>query len=333
MSEDLNYYIMFPSFTSSTATPKGQETTVGSVENPKDEFVFVYEDAERPVVVLLGWAGCQDKYLAKYSAIYEEKSFITLRYIAPVECLFWRRDKLPLIGRRLLQVISDKNLNQHPIFFHIFSNGGALLYQHISLAMEQMKCDIKVKGVIFDSAPGERRVTSLYKAISAIVGGHPVANVPVSFFITIFLSLLWLYEIIAHAWGKPHLIPTNPISLSEEPHSWPQLFLYSNVDTLIPAVDVERFASRRAERGVQVQLVLFMDSPHVKHYVVYRDVYVNIVSKFINSCLTTKPGMLFKSSSSMEDDDFRSAFKESSSKLTKRIVLPHEASSKLFLSE
>jgi hypothetical protein len=25
------------------------------------------------VVMLLGWAGCQDKYLSKYSAIYEER--------------------------------------------------------------------------------------------------------------------------------------------------------------------------------------------------------------------------------------------------------------------
>lgn len=25
------------------------------------------------MVILLGWAGCQDKYLAKYSAIYSQK--------------------------------------------------------------------------------------------------------------------------------------------------------------------------------------------------------------------------------------------------------------------
>lgn len=27
----------------------------------------------QPVVILLGWAGCQDRYLAKYSAIYSQK--------------------------------------------------------------------------------------------------------------------------------------------------------------------------------------------------------------------------------------------------------------------
>lgn len=53
---------------------------------------------------------------------------------------------------------------------------------------------LQVKGVIFDSAPGERRVTALFKAISAILGGHPMTNIPISFFITVFLSMLWLYE-------------------------------------------------------------------------------------------------------------------------------------------
>lgn len=49
--------------------------------------------------------------------------------------------------------------------------------------------------MIFDSAPGERRLTALFKAISAIIGGHPITNIPMSFFITIFLSILWFLEV------------------------------------------------------------------------------------------------------------------------------------------
>lgn len=37
------------------------------------DYVFVVNETNLPVVLLLGWAGCQDKYLAKYSAIYEDK--------------------------------------------------------------------------------------------------------------------------------------------------------------------------------------------------------------------------------------------------------------------
>ncbi|XP_024939634.1 transmembrane protein 53 isoform X2 [Cephus cinctus] len=253
-------------------------------------------------------------------------SCITLRYTAPVECLFWHRDRMKRIGRRLVEVISEKNLDKHPIFFHVFSNGGAYLYQHVSLAMQQTNSKLKVKGVIFDSAPGERRLTSLFKAISAILGGHPLTNLPMSFFITVFLSMLWLFEVIAHPWRKGCPVQTNPISLAEEAYSWPQLFLYSNSDTLIPAADVEKFASRRAERGVCVQLVLFTNSPHVKHYATYRDVYVNTVCTFIHECLTmqspsTSLGELKQRDIEHNEDETY----ESLPRLTKRVVLPHEA--------
>ena len=72
--EDLDYYIMFPSFPPS---PKDQTLTAGG-QNQREEFVFVYEEDKRPVVILLGWAGCQDRYLAKYSSIYEDKRYSRL---------------------------------------------------------------------------------------------------------------------------------------------------------------------------------------------------------------------------------------------------------------
>lgn len=77
-------------------------------------------------------------------SVLRPRSCITLRYTAPVECLFWRRDKMPYIGKRLLQVITDKRLDEHPIFFHVFSNGGAFLYQHVSLAMQRANTPFKV---------------------------------------------------------------------------------------------------------------------------------------------------------------------------------------------
>ncbi|XP_043503069.1 transmembrane protein 53 isoform X1 [Polistes fuscatus] len=344
--EDLEYCIMFPSFPPSPKDPALTSSTTNGQDH-KEEFVFVYEEDKRPLVVLLGWAGCQDRYLAKYSAIYKEKSCITLRYTAPMECLFGRRNKMPYIGKRLLQVIAKNSLNDHPIFFHIFSNGGALLYQHISIAMQQMNSPIQsqVKGVIFDSAPGERRVTSLFKAISAIIGGHPLTNIPMSFFITIFLSMFWFFEVfiaylflsyfvvislilqvIAHALGRGFTIQSNPFALMEESSSWPQLFLYSNTDTLIPAADVEKFASRRAERGVRVQLVLFTNSPHVKHYAMYREVYVNTVYSFINECLqSSNPSKRFEKSPNLDEDHIESDVYNSQPGLTKRVVLPNEA--------
>lgn len=46
--------------------------------------------------------------------------------------------------------------------------------------------------------------------------------------------LIYDRQMIAQAFSRSS-IPTNPIALAEEVYSWPQLFLYSNSDTLIPA--------------------------------------------------------------------------------------------------
>lgn len=79
--EELDYYIMFPPFPpSSRDTPP----SASGRDDQREEFVFVYEEDKRPVVVLLGWAGCQDRYLAKYSAIYEEKRYgLPIGYLLP----------------------------------------------------------------------------------------------------------------------------------------------------------------------------------------------------------------------------------------------------------
>lgn len=61
--DDLEYHIKFPSTTPKESSANGES----------DEFVFVYDEEKLPVVILFGWAGCQDKYLAKYSSIYEDR--------------------------------------------------------------------------------------------------------------------------------------------------------------------------------------------------------------------------------------------------------------------
>lgn len=69
---------------------------------------------------------------------------ITLRCTAPLACLFLRRSKMRAMGRRLLDELMDLHLNEHPIFFHVFSNGGAYLYKHVALAMQERAAPIKV---------------------------------------------------------------------------------------------------------------------------------------------------------------------------------------------
>jgi hypothetical protein len=49
------------------------------------------------------------------------------------------------LGRRLVELITDMSLEEHPIFFHVFSNGGAFLYQHVSQTMQMCSKPLKVQ--------------------------------------------------------------------------------------------------------------------------------------------------------------------------------------------
>jgi hypothetical protein len=63
VDDDFEYYIKFP--------PSRRASAAGSDESDK---LFIQDENKKlPVIVLLGWAGCQDKYLCKYSAMYEER--------------------------------------------------------------------------------------------------------------------------------------------------------------------------------------------------------------------------------------------------------------------
>jgi Eukaryotic protein of unknown function (DUF829) len=101
---------------------------------------------------------------------------------------------------------------------------------------------LQVRGMIFDSAPGKRRFAGLYRALSVIFGRHlrnplrPIAT----FFASVFLLISWFVEETYYAIKqifRPHCyaVQTNPLeNLLAENTPWPQLFLYSKEDLLIP---------------------------------------------------------------------------------------------------
>lgn len=74
---------------------------------------------------------------------------ITVRYTAPVENLFWKRNAMKPIGEKILKLIFDMSFDGHPLIFHVFSNGGAYLYQHIALAIKKSKRPVQVSAQLF----------------------------------------------------------------------------------------------------------------------------------------------------------------------------------------
>ncbi|XP_047476357.1 transmembrane protein 53-like [Penaeus chinensis] len=282
MEDDLEYYITFP-----TPTPK--ETHRRDEGDEEEDFVFVdgANGEKEPVVFLLGWLGAEDRHLAKYCSIYNQRGCITIRYTSPTSYLFVRpKVKLMPIARKLLALLRDMSLDDHPVFFHMFSNNGSVLYYYITQAMEEDEApNLMVKGCIFDSTPSPRRLYSGVRAIYEVTPGSVWMKLCASVGMMLFLmgwrvlSVLW--TIIS---GK--LPNTPPWALVEDKARCPQLFLYSRADKLINYNDVEYFVAERQKLGIPVVTKCWDDSAHVQHYRVHPDAYSSSVYSFINMCLS-----------------------------------------------
>lgn len=78
--EDLEYHVTFPrNFKESDSDSEG-ESSEGSGEATATRRDTV-KHKRRPVVVLLGWLGCKDRYLSKYAEIYQN-DHVSLRICA-----------------------------------------------------------------------------------------------------------------------------------------------------------------------------------------------------------------------------------------------------------
>lgn len=70
--DSLEYFIKFPAPSMSTQMYPypNQSPSNGYADYNYD---IIYDNVNTPIVLLLGWAGCQDRYLMKYSKIYEDR--------------------------------------------------------------------------------------------------------------------------------------------------------------------------------------------------------------------------------------------------------------------
>lgn len=74
--DSLEYFIKFPTSSGAQIEPSIVEqpsTSTAPATTIDESTAIVWNGPNVPVVLLLGWAGCQDRYLMKYSKIYEDR--------------------------------------------------------------------------------------------------------------------------------------------------------------------------------------------------------------------------------------------------------------------
>nr|XP_047915228.1 transmembrane protein 53 [Anser cygnoides] len=250
------------------------------------------EAGRQPVVILLGWAGCQDRYLAKYSAIYSQRGCTVIRYTAPWRMVFFSESfgirSLQTPARRLLELLFDHSIDNRPVLFHVFSNGGVMLYRYIleALHTQQPFKNLRVLGTIFDSAPGRRNLRGSLRALATVLVSM---NVLLKYFLVFaFAAAAVVLRILLYPLTR-FIHESHYDALLKAPSRWPELYLYSQADAIISACDVKRMADARQRLGVSVRAVDFSDSAHVSHMRAYPTYYSNLCVTFLSDCVAGSP--------------------------------------------
>ncbi|NWR21181.1 TM53B protein, partial [Emberiza fucata] len=246
----------------------------------------------QPVVILLGWAGCQDKYLAKYSAVYSQKGCTVIRYTAPWRMVFFSETfgirSLQTPARRLLELLFDYRVEDRPVLFHVFSNGGVMLYRYILEALHTHTPfqGLRVAGTIFDSAPGRRNLRGALRALATVLASM---NVLLKYLLLFaFATTAIVLRVLLYPLTR-FLHESHYDALLQAPSRWPELYLYSQADLIIKASEIELMAGAREQLGVPVKAVDFSDSPHVSHMRVYPSYYRSLCAAFLADCVGALP--------------------------------------------
>ncbi len=274
MAEDLEYHATFPPNVSTEDVEGGGEFPSKGGRN-------------EPLVILLGWVGCVDKHLAKYSAIYQSKGYATIRYTAPPEQHFYQPEKLRETSVKILELIFDLGLEDSPIFFHVFSNGGCALYRHITETVHGFFAgdlgELNIAGCVYDSCP---TVPTLRSGIRAMSASDPKAGFFTKLIrILLFVILNFLSIFIPSTWEARKVRKTYIKALKEDLARFPQLFLYSKADKLCPWKDIEDVIAARGQLGVDVRQICWEDSAHCSHLLQYKEEYVKACHDFVDDCL------------------------------------------------
>ncbi|KAM8805490.1 transmembrane protein 53 [Eudromia elegans] len=191
-------------------------------------------------------------------------------------------------AKRLLELLFDHSMENRPVLFHVFSNGGVMLYRYIleALHTQQPFKSLRVVGTIFDSAPGKRNLRGGLRALETVLVS---TNVLLKYFLLFsFATTAVVMRIVLYPLTR-FVHETHYDALLKAPSRWPELYLYSQADAVIKARDVEQMADARQHLGVSTKAVDFSDSAHVSHLRAYPTSYSNLCRTFLSDCVKGSP--------------------------------------------
>jgi len=244
----------------------------------------------RPLAICIGWFGAEVKYVRKYAEMYVSEGGCDAVVIAPPSAATLVPTAADayasVVARALENVVQDRD-----VVLHVASNGGFIFCGTLMIAHQKLFS--RVKGVVFDCAPGDLRPDIIARALTAVVKGTSATNAPApaifETFATWLLNTAYIKDrlrAVDEAWGK---IEGGTRADALSPALCKAMFVYSEADVLISPREIEAFArTRRLKTGEEnVVLKKFNSAAHCEigrdHYAEYK----SHVREFVASLFKT----------------------------------------------
>lgn len=195
---------------------------------------------------------------------------------------------------KLLEILYDYEVENSPVLFHIFSNGGFMVYRYIVdlLHTDKQFDSLCVIGAVVDSAPGSGNVRGAMRALNATLNPN-VSPVLRSALIAVFAVAVFVLRIILYPLTK-YIHKNHYDAVRERPPGWPHLHLYSSADQVIRHRDVEVFVDTLKRKGVPVASFDFVSTPHVGHFRKFPEQYALNCRNFLAACVKESEGSEMK---------------------------------------
>eukprot|EP01018_Ginkgo_biloba_P010060 Gb_08301 [translate_table: standard] len=263
-------------------------------------------NSQKPSVaaVLVGWVGSEQRHMREFAEWYTSRGIHAITVsVPPTDLLSYYLGRRAQQDTELLVQALDQWLNEdvenRNLIFHTLC-AGWLVYSFIldTIFKHHRHIAGRIKGCIIDSSPLATpdpqiwakgfSIAILKKRSSYIATDTSVAKPSV--IEPVIVSILdKIFSIFFNLPRTKRRFNYGLDLLSKGQPPYPQLYLYSSGDRVLPDQIVKDFIEEQRRDGRKVNSYDFIWSPHVGHLRCQPDLYTNQLTSFLNNCLPSVP--------------------------------------------